>query len=25
MHMLEGLIRGEPPEELKRGGPLPVV
>jgi CRP/FNR family cyclic AMP-dependent transcriptional regulator len=25
MHMLEGLIRGEPPEELKRGGPLPIV
>ena len=24
MHMLEGLIRGEPPEELKRGGPPPV-
>jgi hypothetical protein len=25
MHMLEGLIRGEPSEELKRGGPLPIV
>ena len=25
MHMLEGLIQGVPPEELKRGGPLPVV
>jgi CRP-like cAMP-binding protein len=25
MHMLEGLIRGEPPEQLKRGGPLPIV
>ena len=25
MHMLEGLLRGVPPEELKRGGPLPIV
>jgi len=25
MHMLEGLIQGAPPEELKRGGPLPIV
>ncbi len=25
MHMLEGLIQGVPPEELKRGGPLPIV
>ncbi len=25
MHMLEGLIRGVPPEELKRGGPLPIA
>ncbi|MFI5118182.1 MAG: Crp/Fnr family transcriptional regulator [Terriglobales bacterium] len=25
MHMLVGLIQGVPPEELKRGGPLPIV
>ena len=25
MHMLEGLLQGVPPEELKRGGPLPIV
>jgi CRP-like cAMP-binding protein len=25
MRMLEGLIQGAPPEELKRGGPLPIA